>query len=98
MLLAAAAPRACATARSASRAHAGAQPWYGKTIIRSCAKLDYGTAQRIIDGGDEFTEEEWAAVRRPPADMLKGLAGDIRLLAEVRGAPACVLLRVCVCA
>jgi DIS3-like exonuclease 2 len=24
--------------------------WYGKTIIRSCAKLDYPTAQRMIDG------------------------------------------------
>lgn len=25
-------------------------PWFGKTVIRSCAKLDYPTAQRMIDG------------------------------------------------
>ncbi len=29
---------------------AGSKPWFGKTIIRSCAKLDYPTAQRMIDG------------------------------------------------
>eukprot|EP00606_Chrysophyceae_sp_TOSAG23-5_P000154 GSChrysophyteH2.ASY1.ANO1.1106.1 assembled CDS len=28
----------------------GVPPWYGKTIIRSCAKLDYPTAQRMIEG------------------------------------------------
>ena len=25
-------------------------PWFGRTIIKSCAKLDYVTAQRMIDG------------------------------------------------
>ena len=25
-------------------------PWFGRTIVRSCAKLDYPTAQRMIDG------------------------------------------------
>jgi DIS3-like exonuclease 2 len=25
------------------------KPWFGKTVINSCAKLDYGTAQRILD-------------------------------------------------
>lgn len=24
--------------------------WYGKSIIKSCARLDYKTAQHIIDG------------------------------------------------
>ena len=28
----------------------GAPVWFGRSIIRSCAKLDYGTAQRMIDG------------------------------------------------
>jgi DIS3-like exonuclease 2 len=26
------------------------EPFFGKTVIRSCAKLDYGTAQRMVDG------------------------------------------------
>ena len=28
----------------------GAPVWFGRSVIRSCAKLDYGTAQRMIDG------------------------------------------------
>ncbi len=28
----------------------GTQPWFGRTVIRSCAKMDYPTAQRMIDG------------------------------------------------
>lgn len=48
--------------------------WFGRTIIRSCAKLDYGLAQRFIDGDitedrardpAAVTEEEWPADRRP---------------------------------
>ncbi|KAH9155463.1 hypothetical protein AeRB84_002560 [Aphanomyces euteiches] len=30
--------------------------WFGKTIIRSCCQMDYGTAQRILDGEESF---EW---------------------------------------
>jgi len=26
------------------------EPWFGRSIIRSCAKLDYATAQRMVDG------------------------------------------------
>jgi hypothetical protein len=26
------------------------EPWFGRSIIRSCSNMDYGTAQRIIDG------------------------------------------------
>ena len=26
------------------------EPYFGKSVIRSCAKLDYGTAQRMVDG------------------------------------------------
>lgn len=25
-------------------------PWFGRTVIRSCAKMDYGTAQNVIEG------------------------------------------------
>jgi hypothetical protein len=28
----------------------GHKPWFGRTVIRSCAKLDYSTAQRMVDG------------------------------------------------
>ena len=28
----------------------GHSPWFGRTVIRSCAKLDYPTAQRMVDG------------------------------------------------
>ena len=27
--------------------------WFGRGIIRSCAKLDYGTAQRVIEARDD---------------------------------------------
>ena len=26
------------------------KPWFGRTVIRTCCKLDYGSAQRMIDG------------------------------------------------
>ena len=49
--------------------------WYGRTVIRSCAKLDYPTAQRMIDGiipltsNDDFLndvpEDVWEKSRRP---------------------------------
>lgn len=57
------------------------ETFYGKTVIRSCAKLDYGTAQRMVDGAvpitphsssnedahiDQLSEEVWEARRRPP--------------------------------
>lgn len=29
----------------------GDRVWYGRSVIRSCAKLDYGTAQRLVDAG-----------------------------------------------
>ena len=49
--------------------------WYGRSVIRSCAKLDYPTAQRMIDGiipstsNDDFLkdvpEDVWESARRP---------------------------------
>lgn len=29
----------------------GERAWYGRSVIRSCAKLDYATAQRLVDAG-----------------------------------------------
>lgn len=46
----------------------GCDPWFGKSIIRSCCKLDYGSAQRMLDG--DITSEKlelWEAERRPIA-------------------------------
>ncbi|ETK74904.1 hypothetical protein L915_18384, partial [Phytophthora nicotianae] len=44
----------------------GAEPWFGKSIIRSCCKLDYGSAQKMLDGiitSDGV--DEWEEDRRP---------------------------------
>ncbi|TYZ61959.1 hypothetical protein PybrP1_011944 [[Pythium] brassicae (nom. inval.)] len=41
-------------------------PWFGKSVIRSCCKLDYGSAQRMLDG--EITHDAlalWEPARRP---------------------------------
>jgi DIS3-like exonuclease 2 len=45
--------------------------WYGKSVIRSCARLDYATAQNIIENQcdnpnpDSIPEDTWPASRRP---------------------------------
>jgi DIS3-like exonuclease 2 len=49
--------------------------WFGKSVIRSCAKLDYATAQRMVDGiipsdpsdRSEIAEDIWEFLRRPGA-------------------------------
>ncbi|CAH0480919.1 unnamed protein product [Peronospora belbahrii] len=44
----------------------GVDPWFGKSVIRSCCKLDYGSAQKMLDGvitGENV--EEWEEERRP---------------------------------
>ncbi|KUF85198.1 hypothetical protein AM588_10000842 [Phytophthora nicotianae] len=44
----------------------GVEPWFGKSIIRSCCKLDYGSAQKMLDGiitSDGV--DEWEEDRRP---------------------------------
>lgn len=40
------------------------QPWFGRTIIRSACKLDYGLAQRIVDEGPDL--EDWNTSGRLP--------------------------------
>jgi len=67
-------------------------PWFGRTVIRSCCKLDYGTAQNVIDGNivipetddDSIPESLWPKSRRPTGShTLKDVANDILLLHSV---------------
>ncbi|RLN68750.1 hypothetical protein BBP00_00000835 [Phytophthora kernoviae] len=44
----------------------GVEPWFGKSIIRSCCKLDYGSAQKMLDGIITSNNvDEWEEDRRP---------------------------------
>ncbi len=69
--------------------------WYGKTVIRCCAKLDYPTAQRMIDGTipsslaaginahnyyDQLSEEVWEEARRPKGHCGWDCANDVCLM------------------
>ena len=69
--------------------------WYGKTVIRCCAKLDYPTAQRMIDGiipstltagvnsqnyYDQLTEDIWEEARRPKDHCGWDCASDVCLM------------------
>ena len=66
--------------------------WYGRTVIRSCARLDYATAQNIIEGrvatgetADEMDETLWPPSRRPDGRFhtLDQVAEDVRLMHRV---------------
>lgn len=65
--------------------------WYGKTVIKSCARLDYATAQNIIDdkvakGEDINTIDEklWPKSRRPSGQHhIEEVASDVRLMHKV---------------
>ena len=65
--------------------------WYGRSVIKSCARLDYATAQNIIDGKVACGEEEstidedlWPASRRPTGGHTIGqVARDVRLMHKV---------------
>jgi len=52
------------------------RPWFGRTVIRSCAKLDYATAQRMVDGEIPNTP------RPSSADPQSGPDGFLRDLPE----------------
>ena len=67
-------------------------PFFGRTVIRSCAKLDYPTAQRMVDGlipsepsagADEdaflqtLPEDVWEARRRPAGHKAWECARDV---------------------
>lgn len=52
------------------------EPWFGRSVIRSCVQLDYRTAQQLVDG-----EAVLAARHRPGGGhTVQQLADDLRLL------------------
>jgi DIS3-like exonuclease 2 len=65
--------------------------WYGKSVIKSCARLDYATAQNIIDGkvatgeqAHEMDESLWPTSRRPSGKhTVDEVAADVRLMNKV---------------
>lgn len=70
--------------------------WYGRTVIKSCARLDYATAQNIIDGkvaskdggrahsSDDMNEDLWPQSRRPTGGhSVADVAADVRLMHRV---------------
>jgi DIS3-like exonuclease 2 len=63
--------------------------WYGRTVIKSCARLDYATAQNIIDGkvatGEaEADETFWPKSRQPTGGhTIDQVAADVRLMHKV---------------
>jgi len=62
--------------------------WYGRSVIKSCARLDYATAQNIIDRkvakdgtGEEEDEALWPVARRPTGGhTMEEVAKDVRLM------------------
>lgn len=67
----------------------GHKVWYGRSVIKSCARLDYATAQNIIDkkvafGENEVDERLWPVSRRPSGEhAMEQVAADVRLMHEV---------------
>lgn len=63
--------------------------WYGRTVIKSCARLDYATAQHIIDGNvatgeTQVDENLWPKSRLPTGGhTVDQVAADVRLMHKV---------------
>lgn len=65
--------------------------WYGRTVIKSCARLDYATAQNIIDrkvatgeSVDQVDENYWPKSRQPTGGhTIDAVASDVRLMHTV---------------
>ena len=65
--------------------------WYGRSVIKSCARLDYATAQNIIEGkvgnledSSDVNEKMWPASRRPSGGhTMAEVAADVLLLHKV---------------
>jgi len=74
-------------------------PWFGRTVIRSCAKMDYPTAQRVIDGiipteysaaaPDEesfraaLPEDVWESGRRPVGHRARDVAKAVWIMNQL---------------
>jgi DIS3-like exonuclease 2 len=69
----------------------GDEVWYGRTVIKSCARLDYVTAQNIIEAkvatgeaSGDIDESLWPASRRPSGrHTIDQVAADVRLMNRV---------------
>eukprot|EP00980_Cylindrotheca_fusiformis_P006975 scaffold1469_cov119-Cylindrotheca_fusiformis.AAC.19 len=67
----------------------GQKVFYGRSVIKSCARLDYATAQNIIEdkvgcGENEVDEELWPKSRRPTGGhTIDQVAADVRLMNRV---------------
>jgi len=68
----------------------GQDVWYGRSVIKSCARLDYSTAQNIIEnkvaypGENETDENLWPKSRRPTGGhTIDEVARDVRLMNEI---------------
>jgi DIS3-like exonuclease 2 len=69
----------------------GEDVWYGRTVIKSCARLDYSTAQNIIENKvatgeavDTMKDDLWPSARRPTGDhTVDQVAADVRLMHRV---------------
>jgi exoribonuclease R len=65
--------------------------WYGRTVIRSCARLDYATAQNIIENkvatGEAVEKVDvalWPKSRQPTGGhTIDQVAADVRLMHKV---------------
>ncbi|KAL7522669.1 hypothetical protein ACHAWX_007355 [Stephanocyclus meneghinianus] len=63
--------------------------WYGRTVIKSCSRLDYATAQNIIDkkvatGEKQVDETLWPKSRQPTGGhTIDEVAADVRLMHKV---------------
>ena len=62
--------------------------WYGKSVIKSCCRLDYSTAQSIIDGvAGQASEGEddrcWPPDRRPIGKTMEDVSSRVKLMHRV---------------
>lgn len=66
--------------------------WFGRTVIRSCAKMDYGTAQRCIDetitpahvtDPSTLSDELWAHARRPVGHSCMDVWTDLHMMSRI---------------
>lgn len=67
----------------------GHKTWYGRSVIKSCAKLDYATAQNIIErkvgiGENAIDEALWPLDRRPTGGhAVDQVVADVLLMNEI---------------
>ncbi|KAF0692787.1 Aste57867_16162 [Aphanomyces stellatus] len=58
--------------------------WFGKTVIRSCCQMDYGTAQRILDGDRTSTPWPRAPTGGHSTDSIASCVEQLGTIARAR--------------